>query len=180
MSQSRYVALLRGINVGKAKRVSMADLRAAVESLGYRDVRTLLNSGNVVFSGSDEDVDRVARSIEATIESEFGFTSRVVVLTAEELAAIVRENPIVDRCADPSRFLVAVFRSPVETSSVQHLLTQDWEPSALALVGRAAYLWCADGILDSPLSVAFGKAAGDRATARNWTTMLKLNALASG
>jgi uncharacterized protein (DUF1697 family) len=96
------VALLRGINVGKAKRIAMADLRALIEGLGYTDVRTLLNSGNVVFSASRGATAAIAAAIEKAIVARFGFSAAVVVVTAKELEAIVaaircRKSPRIHR-----------------------------------------------------------------------------------
>ena len=88
-----HVALLRGINVGKAKRVAMAQLRALCESLGYGHVQTLLNSGNIVFSAARADP-RAAARIEKEIAARLGVESRVLVITAGELDAIMAENPL--------------------------------------------------------------------------------------
>ena len=89
----RYVALLRGINVGRAKRVAMADLRAVVEDLGYADVRTLLNSGNVVFTAPGSSAGDAAGRIGAALEAQLGISSRIVVLAARDLAADRRRQP---------------------------------------------------------------------------------------
>jgi len=87
-----HVALLRGINVGKAKRVAMADLRALCEGLGYGDVKTLLNSGNVIFSAPRTDA-KAAAKIQKEIASQIGVSCRMLVVTGDQIAAIVRENP---------------------------------------------------------------------------------------
>jgi hypothetical protein len=89
-----YVGLLRGINVGHAKRVAMADLRALVEKLGYGDVRTLLNSGNIVFTGPGASPEDAAARIEAALSSRLGVSARVTVLTAAQLAAAAAANPL--------------------------------------------------------------------------------------
>ncbi|HKA08810.1 MAG TPA: DUF1697 domain-containing protein [Gemmataceae bacterium] len=175
---ARQIALFRGINVGRAKRIAMADLRAAFERLGYRDVRTLLNSGNVVFTGGRGSPAAAATRIEKAINSDLGVSARVTVLTAAELAASIAENPLDQAADNPSRFLLAVLRDPADRTKVAPLAKRDWTPEALALGTRVAYLWCADGILASALGAAVGKALGDGVTARNWSTMLKLNSLA--
>src|SRR5438034_11226167 len=90
----RRIALLRGINVGRAKRVAMADLRALVESLGYVDVRTLLNSGNVIFSVPPAAPGDAAARIEEAMIAQLGVPARVIVLTAAEIAAAVTDNPL--------------------------------------------------------------------------------------
>src|SRR5207247_1514794 len=89
---SRQVALIRGINVGRAKRVAMADLRVLVEGLGYGDVRTLLNSGNVVFTTPRAAPGNAAARIEKALATELGVSARVTVLTAKELADAVSAN----------------------------------------------------------------------------------------
>jgi uncharacterized protein (DUF1697 family) len=174
-----HVALIRGINVGKAKRISMADLRTLVEGLGYRDVKTLLNSGNVVFTAKAKSEVAAAR-IEKALTAATGVSARVTVLTAAELAEIVAENPLTAVAADPARHLVAVLNSWTDRSRLEPLMNQDWKPGRLAVGTRVAYLWCPDGILESPLVVALGKALKDSVTSRNWATMLKLQALVTG
>lgn len=176
----RYIALLRGINVGRAKRIAMADLRAQVEALGYRHARTLLNSGNVVFDAPADTPDEAARRIEQAVETHLGVRSRVVVITSEELAAMVAENPLHDVASDPSRLLAAVLADPADRRKLEPFAAQEWAPDALALGPRVAFLWCADGVLKSPLNAQVSRAMGEAITARNWATMEKLHALASG
>jgi uncharacterized protein (DUF1697 family) len=173
----RQVALIRGINVGRAKRVAMADLRALVEDLGYRDVRTLLNSGNVVFTVPGKDRSEAAPRIEKAIASQLGVSARVMVLTGAEVAAAVTENPLLDVADDPSRLLVTVLGGWADRARLESLAQRDWTPEILALGKRVAYLWCAEGILASPMAVAVNRALGDAGTARNWATMTKLKAL---
>lgn len=173
----RQVALLRGINVGKAKRVAMADLRALVEELGYGNVRTLLNSGNVVFTAPRVSPGSAAKRIEEALVARTGVTSRVTVLTAAELAAIVADNPLRSVASDPTRLLVVVLRDPGDAPRLAPLAAQDWSPEVLALGERVAYLWCPDGLLASRLPEAVGKLLGDAITMRNWATTTKLLAL---
>ena len=177
---TRCIALLRGINVGRAKRIAMADLRELVASLGYTDVATLLNSGNLVFRAQRPEPGVVAARMEAAIEERFGFSAAVIALTARELDAIIAENPLLHVVDDPARHLVAFVASAAALEQAEPLLAQPWAPDALAVGRRAAYLWCADGILASKLAQAYARAAGDAATTRNWTTVLRLQTLASG
>lgn len=175
----RQVAFLRGINVGRAKRVAMADLRALVEGLGYRNVRTLLNSGNVVFDAPGTLSNDSAAHIEAQLPTRLGFSSRVTVLTAAELEDIVADNPLLDVGHDPSRLLIAVLRAPADRARLEPLTRQDWSPERLAVGPRVAYLWCPDGLLASRLPEAVGRVLGDAVTTRNWATVTKLQALAA-
>ncbi len=176
----RFVAFLRGINVGRAKRVAMADLRAVATGLGYLEARTLLNSGNLVFSIPAGDRRDPAPRLEQAIATQLKVASRVTVLTAEELAAVVRRNPLQAVANDPSRLLVAVLAERSARTRLVPLAREDWSPDALALGPRVAYLWCATGLLESRLAVAVGRLLGDAATSRNWATMTKLHLLASG
>jgi uncharacterized protein (DUF1697 family) len=178
-TSSRHVALLRGINVGTAKRVAMADLRALVEGLGYGDVRTLLNSGNVVFTASGS-VAGAAERIRKTMAARLGVDARVTVIAAEELADALDANPLGKHLKEPARFLVTVLADAGDRKKLLPLAKQDWKPEGFAVGARVAYLGCAPNILDSPLAKAVGKALGDGATSRNWTTMTKLRALAEG
>ena len=173
-----HVALLRGINVGKAKRIAMADLRELCTALGYGNVQTLLNSGNVVFSAPRADA-KAAAKIEKAIEKQHGFTSRVVVVTADELDAIVEGNPFEEAESSPSRFLVTVLYDHADRARLAALAKQDWGSERLALGKHAVYSWCADGILESPSLVALNKVLGDAGTNRNWATIRKIQAMMS-
>ena len=179
MAAGRHVALLRGINVGKAKRIAMADLRKLVEAQGYTSVRTLLNSGNVVFTVPRGAKGDPASRIEKAISKELRIDSRVTVLDASELAKVVEENPLLEIADNPSRLLTAVWAAPRDRAAAEPLLAEDWSPDAFALGTRAAYLWCSAGILESRMATEFGRALRDNVTTRNWSTILKLHAMAA-
>jgi uncharacterized protein (DUF1697 family) len=174
-----HAALLRGINVGKARRIAMADLRDLCTALGYRDVKTLLNSGNVVFSAPRADA-KAAAKIEKAIEARHGFTTHVVVVTAGELDVIVDENPFEEAETNPSRFLVTVLYDGADRARVAALAKQVWGAERLGLGTHAAYSWCPEGILESPSLVALNKIVGDAGTNRNWATIKKLQAMMRG
>ena len=173
-----HIALLRGINVGKAKRIAMADLRDLCATLGYDDVKTLLNSGNVVFSAPRADA-KAAAKIEKAIAASHGFTSRVVVVTADQMNTIVEDNPFEEAESNPSRFLVTVLYDHADRTRLAALAKQDWGVERLAIGTHAVYSWCADGILESPSLVALNKVLGDAGTNRNWATIRKLHAMMS-
>jgi len=176
----RHVALLRGINVGKARRIAMADVRSLVSTLGYREVRTLLNSGNVVFTVPRGVRGDPAVRIHEALASRLGVSARVLVLSAAELGTVVAENPLGAVADNPSRLLVTILANPADRARLVPLGRQDWAPDALALGSRAAYLWCAGGILQSRLAEAAHRLLGDAATARNWATITKLQLLTQG
>ena len=175
-----HIALLRGINVGKSKRVAMGDLRALLEQLGYGDVRTLLNSSNVVFSGPVGAGAAAGARIEKAMAARLHVAARVTVITAAELATIISENPLIGTATNPSRYMVSVLANPAHRRRLAPLAKQDWRPEAFAMGARVAYLWCPDGILASRLHVAVARALGDGVTGRNWATMTKLHALVQG
>jgi uncharacterized protein (DUF1697 family) len=172
-----HVALIRGINVGTAKRVAMADLRTLVENLGYRDVRTLLNSGNVVFDAGREAAGKVAARIEGGMAATLELSARVTVLTGAEFATVVEENPLGGMADDPSRLFVAFLTNPADGKGLRPFARQAWKPEALGLGSRAAYLWCPAGMTGSPLARAVGRVLGDATTTRNWATVTKVRAL---
>lgn len=171
------IALIRGINVGHARRVAMSDLRAVVEELGYADVRTLLNSGNVIFTAPGVLPRKACARIELALAARLGIPARVTVITASELAAVVSRNPILELATDWSRLLVAFLAEPRDRSQLEPLSRMDWEPEALAIGTRVAYIWCPPGVLASPLIKAIGRALGDAVTTRNWATVTKLHTL---
>lgn len=174
----RFVVLLRGVNVGKARRVPMAALRTLLTEMGYGNVATLLNSGNGVFDAASGSSQHHAVAIAAAIQARFGFEVPVIVKSARELASIVADCPIVPDAESHSRFLVAFAQGPKSVTSlaaVQPLLAAG---ERFALGKHAAYLHCANGILESKAGEALLGKAGRHATTRNWATVQKLAALA--
>jgi uncharacterized protein (DUF1697 family) len=174
----RWVALLRGINLGKARHVAMADLQAVIEDLGYAGVRTLARSGNVVFSAPGASAGSASARIEAALAEHLGIASRVTVLAATDLAAAVAANPLLDIASDPSRLLVAFPSDPGLLATLESLARRSWAPEALAIGESAAYVWCPEGVRASRALAAVNSALGDAVTARNWTTVTRLLALA--
>src|SRR4030095_7005719 len=176
---TRYVALFRGINSGKAKRIAMADRRALLEALGYRDVSTLLNSGNALFSAAAAPANKVAARIHAAVAQQLRVEARVIVKTSDEIAAMVRGNRLAAHCSDESRLLVAMAEDVKLLATARALVRKDWGEERIHLGKHAAYVWCARGILESPALAALLKGLGGVATTRNWATLRKIHALLS-
>ncbi len=176
----KQIALIRGINVGKAKRIAMSDLRELCTNLGFTDVKTLLNSGNVVFNAPRATPSKTSGLIEDALFDSFGISAKVIVITAAELSAIIKENVIAKMAMDPSRLLVSVFADPSDAKRLRPLVKLNWKPEALAVGKHAAYQWCPEGLLASKTAQAVARELGDSVTARNWATILKLDALANG
>jgi uncharacterized protein (DUF1697 family) len=155
----------------------MADLCKLVGSLGFSDVKSVLNSGNVVFSGPATRPAAAAAAIEELLVLRLGVAARVMVLDRDELSGIIEDNPLTSVATDPSRLLTFVLADTTLRELVEPLIGQDWQPGALAIGRRAIYVWCPDGVLDSKAATAVGKQLGDKTTSRNWSTMSKLHAL---
>jgi uncharacterized protein (DUF1697 family) len=174
-----FVALLRGVNVGKAKRVPMAELRALLSDLGYTRVATLLNSGNAVFCATKGASTRHAADIAAAITDQLEVDVPVIVKSASELAAIVSANPINAEASEHSRLLVAFVQDLKALTGLAAVEPLVVPPEQFVVGKHAAYLLCAAGILESKAGEALLGKAGRSATTRNWATVLKLQALAS-
>lgn len=173
----RYVALFRGINVGKAKRVAMADLRLLLGKLGYTDVQTLLNSGNAVFTGGAGPAAGHAVRIRQAVLKKLGVDALVIIKSAKDVAGIIEGNALGAVADDPAKLLVAVTNEGKALASVETLARADWGGERIHVGKHAAYLWCANGILESKAAVALLKGLDGTGTTRNWATLNKIHAL---
>ena len=173
----RYVALFRGINVGKAKRIAMADLRALLAKLGLSDVQTLLNSGNAVFTGKAEPASAYAARIRAAVRTRLGVDALVVVKSEKEIAAIIAGNELASIATDGSRLLIAMTNDARALASLKKVASAQWGDEKVHVGKHAAYLWCADGILESKAAVALLKNLDETGTTRNWSTLNKIHTL---
>jgi len=174
---ARFVALLRGVNVGRAKRVPMADWRALLESLGHTNVRTVLNSGNAVFDGRAGDPAAHARRLRAALARVMQADLPVIVKTAAEMAAVEAGNPFADVATEASRLLVAFAPDAAALQSLAPIGALVRKPERFHLGAQAAYLWCPAGILEAAAAKSLLGRAGQALTTRNWATVVKLCAL---
>ena len=174
----RQIALLRGINLGARNRVSMPELRELLTGLGHEDVRTLLQSGNVVLT-SDETGEPLEQALEKAIAGELGVESRVVVRTARELAGVVERDPFAGVADDPKRYQVSFLSAKPKAAVVRALEAADVAPEQVVVAGArstpgtptasSARRWRSCSPTASSASTA---------TARNWNTVMKLLELA--
>ena len=172
MSANR-IALLRGINIGPRQRVSMPDLRALIEGLGYTDVETLVQSGNVVFTSRAAPA-TLEKKLEDEIEKQLGVDPKVVVRTRDELAAAIEANPFAVP-DDPKNLHVTFLSGKPEAAAVKKLEDADLGDDELAFLGREIYILYANGMGRSELAKQLGRAKlGVAATDRNWNTVTKL------
>ena len=175
-----YVVLLRGINLGARNRVSMPALRELLSGGGFGDVRTHLQSGNVVLSGAGK-ADEVARKCERLIKRRLGLDIVVVVRTRAQLAAAVRRNPLARAAADPKRYQVTFLAGKLAPAVRPQLEAAVVKPEQLVIGGREVYAWHPRGVARSRLwALLAGPRLGVGATSRNWTTVTKLLELAGG
>ncbi len=174
-----YVALFRGINVGGQHKVKMDELRGLHETLGLHDVKTYIQSGNVVFQGDEgnkEDAEGVQRRIAEAFAQKWGFQSEVVVRTRDELYALGERNPFRGQDGRESNWIVVMFLAAVPDSMAEERLRQAYSgPEEYKLLGKELFIYYPEGIGRSKFSNSFIekkiKVAG---TARNWNTVLKL------
>jgi uncharacterized protein (DUF1697 family) len=174
----RQIALLRGVNLGPSRRVAMADLRSLATGLGYEDVATLLQSGNVVLTTRKRPA-TVKRELERAIASDLGFETEVFVRTRDELAKVIALDPLRAVAADPSRYVVSFLSGPPAAALRRELESLAAAPERIAFAGREIYTWHPNGLARSKLAAQLAKRGlGVGATARNWNTVTKLLALA--
>ena len=172
--------MLRGINLGPTRRVPMADLRALFGEAGYEDVRTYVQSGNVVLESTAKPAE-LEREAARLITERFGFDVPVVVRTARQLAAVVKLNPLGDVVDNPKRYQVSFLTGKPAPDAARALKEAAVDPERVAFHGREIYAWHPEGVARSKLWNALaGKGLGVTATARNWTTVTTLLEMAGG
>ena len=171
------IALLRGINIGPRNRIPMPALREALSEAGMRDVRTYVQSGNIVLS-SDFSPAKLERECRKLINERFDLDIAVVVRTRDELADVVAFNPLKDVAENPKRYQVSFLSAPLKPETVEKLEGVAAPSERLVAHGREIYAWHPEGVARSKL---WGRLAGANlgvtATARNWTTVTTLLAM---
>ena len=173
---TRWVALLRAINLGPSKRVAMADLRALLGSLGYDDVATLLQSGNAVFT-SGATASAIEAHVERAVAQELGVGTKVLVRSAKQFAALAGTNPFVAKKIDQKELGATFLAVQPKAAAVAALDHKAYAPDDFAMGDRVVYTRQRNGVMGSPLP-PWEKVLGVTATARNWNTVTKLRVLA--
>jgi uncharacterized protein (DUF1697 family) len=158
----------------------MPDLRAALAGAGYDDVRTYVQSGNVVL-GTDEAPDALARRMEGLIAEQFGIEVRVVARTRDELAEVVARDQLGDVVETPKRYQVTFCAAEPDHEAVARVAALASGGERFELIGREGYAWHPEGVARSKLWAGLaGDALGVVTTSRNWTTVTKLLEMADG
>ena len=181
MRRGRVIALFRAVNVG-GRLVRMADLKDVLLELGLQDPQTLLQSGNAVFGVDASAARGTVASLEARIEralhAKTGIQSDTFVRTATEWDAVIAANPFDDAGSDPSHMVLTTLRAEPSAAAVKTLEASIKGREVVHAHGRALYVVYPDGIGTSKLTnVTIERALDTRGTARNWNTVLKLQAL---
>ncbi|MCU0491053.1 MAG: DUF1697 domain-containing protein [Chloroflexaceae bacterium] len=179
MTQTSFIALLRGINVGGHNKVPMAELRLLCESLGWHHVQTYIQSGNVLFQ-SDETAVSLESALEAAITQRFGLAISVLVRTAAEWQALMHGNPFPAASAhEPNMVMLALSKQPPAPGAAEGLRQRATNGEHITQVGEALWIHYQQGVAGSKLSPAlFDRLVGSPVTARNWRTVVTLHELA--
>jgi uncharacterized protein (DUF1697 family) len=173
------VLLLRGVNVGAHNRIAMGELREMLGANGLADARTYLQSGNVVVS-SDASPEKLARECRRQIGERFGLNIAVIARTHDELAEVVRQNPLADVALEPKRYQVSFCSVEPDPALVERLAALAAGSEQFVAVGRELYAWHPDGVARSRLWAELaGRQLGLDATARNWATVTTLLEMAT-
>jgi uncharacterized protein (DUF1697 family) len=174
-----YVALLRGVNVGGKNRLPMKDLASIFEEAGCSDVRTYIQSGNVVFEARATTAERLPALVSGLIVERFGFRAPVILRTVGELERILRENPLVSPSTEAEALHVMFLAEAPRASAVSGLDAKRSPPDTFAVVGREIYLCCPNGLARTKLTNQyFDTRLATVSTTRNWRTVSKLAELA--
>jgi uncharacterized protein (DUF1697 family) len=175
---TQHIALLRGINVGGNNMLAMKDLSALLEQLGCANIKTYIQSGNVIFDGASAKTEILVKKIGAAIAKSHGFQPHILVLDKKEMAKIAAANPFPKAAAEPKSLHVFFLDAPPKKPDLGSLTALKTESESFKLIGKAFYLHAPDGIHRSKLAARAEKLLGVAATARNWNTVVKVLELA--
>jgi uncharacterized protein (DUF1697 family) len=172
---TRYVVLLRAVNVGGNNMVPMARLRELAAELGYTDVATYVQSGNLVVTADTKKAADVETAIADALRSDLGVDVSVMVRSRKELAAVLAANPLKDIADDPARLLVNFLAAQPDAGKVKALDRDEFAPERFEVGDRCLYQWFPDGVGRSKMAAApWDRRLGVRGTGRNWRTVTKL------
>jgi uncharacterized protein (DUF1697 family) len=173
-----FVALFSGINVGGNRIVKMAELRSFFAELGFRDVATYVQSGNVVFRSAKGDAATLAKQLEAAFEKKWGFHSRIMVRDLGWFERLVAENPYPEVAGEPTKLHAYVLERSPTADEVARLAEKCTGPERFEIRGDVLYLHAPEGLGKSVFANLIPRTLKVPATARNWRTVLMLLAMA--
>ncbi len=176
MSQ-KYVALLRGINVGGKRKLKMADLRESVLKIGFTQVSTYIQSGNLFFTAEEKNATILEEKLAQHLLEEYTYDIPVIIRTAEEIEKVIAENPFLGAEDFKQLHLIFLTEKPSETS-IKDFEELEFSSEEFKIEAQHLYVNYTDGVRNSKLSTALiEKKLNTKATARNWKTLLKIESL---
>jgi uncharacterized protein (DUF1697 family) len=175
-----YIALLRGINVGGNNKVPMADLRTLMSGMGFGNVRTYIQSGNVVFTAAEENPESVQMKLETGVSDRFGFAVKVMVLTAADILKAVAGNPYTAITDDPAKLHLGFMANEPDTAALEALKSKPQGTDQWTSMDQFFYLYAPDGMGKSVLAPFVERTLKAPVTFRNWRTVLTLKEMAEG
>jgi len=171
----RYAAFFRGINVGGRNMIKMETLRATLGSLGFENVKSYINSGNLVFETAAANQEALEQAIRDAIRKEFGFDIAVMVRSMDEIQSLIDDNPFEGQFENEKDLHVFFLREPLSNEQSSLLLANESENELFSVRGREIFNLLRISILDSVMGKGFmDKKLKVRATARNWRTVKKI------
>ena len=175
-----YISMLRGINVGPHKRMKMEKLRASCEALGFEQVKTFIQSGNVIFEAEKVSPSALSKKIEAQILTDFGFSVDVISRTRDEMKEVIRNNPLLkEKGVDPSKLHVAFLWSDPAAATLKKLESLTLPPDRVRYGGKEIYLYFPNGVSRSSLwKHPLDRVLSVLTTTRNWNTVNKVYEMA--
>jgi uncharacterized protein (DUF1697 family) len=180
MAPVRYVGLLRAVNLGSTRKVPMAELRELMtDELGFEDVATLVQSGNVVFTAPRTSAAELGDRIGDALEARYGFEVPTMIRTGSQLAKVIEANPFLALAKDATKVHVAFADGPTKASLLADVDKEPFAPEDFQVGSAEVYLAYPNGAGRSAMKVPFEKLLGVRLTSRNWNTVTKLADLLS-
>jgi uncharacterized protein (DUF1697 family) len=172
-----YICLLRGVNVGGNNRLPMKELRSLLETIGLENVRTYIQSGNIVFRSEEADVSKLAAGISAAIKDSFGFEPLALVLSGEEFDEALAANPYPEAESEPKTLHLYFLASAPANPDLEVLEALKQESERFQLTDRVFYLHAPNGIGRSKLAAKIEKSLAEPVTARNWRSVTQIKNL---
>ena len=172
----KYIAILRGINVGGRRKILMKDLRELFQDLGFKEVSTYIQSGNVFFYSKKQDKNKIADQIEKAIAKKYDFEVPVIIRTIEEIANAITTNPFYEEdSSEIERLHLTFLKNTPSEDALQAIQTIDHSPDKFKIIGLHVFIYCEGKYHTSKLTNAFfEKKLKVSTTTRNWKTVLKL------
>jgi len=173
---STVISILRGINVSGKNKVPMVELKAMYEGLKLKNITTYIQSGNVVFSATDNDTKVLTKKIEQGILKKFGFNVPVIARTIDELQSAIKKNPFLkDKGIELEKLHVTFLEDSPSADNLKKVMEYSYEPDKFTIIGKEVFLHCPNGYGNTKLTnTFFENKLKVRATTRNWRTTNEL------